>query len=640
MLTTNLKKIVDEKWDDCWPVSSLRPIAILDLISYIFFLKKLDDLDLIAKNLSSLESDNYISSREMEDFTWGSFKNKDAQTIHRLFTRQHGIIDLLNEYGNTNYLYSQYFTMPLLLKPSPKLLFTVIQIINLIESYDAATQSAIAEYLLCKLVKEPTEPNFISRLIISISEPVASDFICDVSSGNGDLLVQSAAYINDSHPNNLSFNSHVPTGLKGLESNTSQLRIAAMRMLLHGIKTPDLQIINFRELRFDEKTTLFISNLLPARMDDYTIPEELIFQQENAEKEINLLNSILENMQSGCRVVVLVPETILKSDLAKIQNIRREIVDNTNLEGVIHLFPNGKSYTAAGILIFNKQESKTTEQVWFCKMGKPKKRRTVNESLKDQDQQKAFFSEELNQVNRVLDSWKNRNEPSRNSFFINAYDIKANNYNLNFNDYKLISTTGSVENSLKNTELESEEDGTLIATKKENPHHFFEEAAPLKEPKRKRKVLPTVLIILLIIIAGGWWYLYNDNENPFSKKATMADSVKTFSNVSVQQKLVPSKTDEGEDRKSREPKEALSPARNFGKPTILDSSQEYTVKSKAWFYFEPDSGKRKTLFLQPRTDIILIPSAEQNGFVYVVYTNKRGQSTRGWISKKDLELVE
>jgi len=99
MLTSNLKQLIGEKWDNCWPVSNLRPIAILDLTGYIYFLKKSDDLDLISKKVSSLKSSHFILSKEIEEFTWCEFKDMDAQAIHDLFARRFGILDLMNEYA-------------------------------------------------------------------------------------------------------------------------------------------------------------------------------------------------------------------------------------------------------------------------------------------------------------------------------------------------------------------------------------------------------------------------------------------------------------------------------------------------------------------------------------------------------------
>ena len=37
---------------------------------------------------------------------------------------------------------------------------------------------------------------------------------------------------------------------------------------------------------------------------------------------------------------------------------------------------------------------------------------------------------------------------------------------------------------------------------------------------------------------------------------------------------------------------------------------------------------------------IVRSAKDQNGFVYVIYINKKGQTTRGWLNKKDLQPVE
>lgn len=645
MLTSNLKKIIDEKWNNCWPVSNLRPVAILDLISYIFFVKKLDDRDLIPKNLSSLNSGHFIYTKEIEEFTWASLKDKDAQAIHDLFTKQFGIIDLMSEYGRSNFLYSQFFKTSLLLKPTPKLLSNVIQIINLIESCDGDTQSAIVEYLLNKAEKAQKEaqfiPQFILRLMISISEPNADDVICDISAGNGSLLINAVEYIENK---NSSFKQDLHSKFKGLESNVSQLRMAAMRMILHDIKEPDLNIASSTNINFTKKPTLFISDLLQKETEGKIITEETAPLPGNVEKEIIFLNEIVKNLQPGSRAVVLVSENLLKNNVPEIRNIRKEIVDNINLEGVIHLFPNSKSFSAAGILIFNKQESETTSQVWFCKMEKPQKRRTVNEKLKNPDTNELPVSEELAEVNMILDNWKNRNGTSnRNSFFIDAYNIKTNNYNLNFNDYKLISTYPEESTIEKINESDLEENDTIVATKKESLHHFFEGAPPLEEPKRRRKMLPAILLILLAIIAGGWLYFnyFKDNKRLYFHNATASDSTKTISKMPVQASTIRQKNEPVQIKKTASSKEIL-PVENKPEDTTAsqDSLQGYTVINKAWFHSEPDSSKRKVFYLQPRQNLILKATAEENGFVYVVYINKKGQSTRGWLDKKDLEPVE
>ena len=644
MLTPQIKKTLDEKWDNCWPVSNLRPVAILDLISFMFFLKKTDDLGLIAKNLPAPQSDHFIATKDVQEFTWTKFKDMGAQVIHQLFCSQNGILDLMKEYGKSNFLYSDFFKAPLIIKPTPKLLLNAIHIDNIFESSDSKTQSEIAEYLLSRAEKVQKEMEFIpahiSHLMISIAEPKESDVILDVSAGYGNVLISATQFV-EKHFGRLPF--HFSSNLKGMESSISKLRITGMRMILHDIKEPDIKVFKENEIDFSQKPTLFISDVFLADVQQNPLSEETSEQKETADKEIILVESILKNLQADGRAIILVSENFLKSNIPEIQRLRKEIVENNNLEGVIHLFPNNKSsFTAAGILIFNKQLSKTTEEVWFAKMDKTKKTRTINETIINPEDNPIA---DLNQVNLILDKWKNRKDPNRNNFYINAYDIKANSYNLNYNDYKLLPAAGNREN---NSPEMTEENELFIATKKENLHHFFEGAAPLQEAKRKRKLFPAIAAVLVLLLAGGWFYFYylKNNKISFFHTSAIADS-SVISKIPVHNSSLQPEVKAVKNKATKEtvasPTKKVIPPQSQAKTLPVakaDSAQGYTVINKAWFHYEPDSTKRKTLFLQPREDLVLIPTAEENGFVYVVYVNKKGQSTHGWIDKKDLEPVE
>ncbi|MGN6541933.1 MAG: HsdM family class I SAM-dependent methyltransferase [Ginsengibacter sp.] len=639
MLTSNLKQLIDEKWDNCWPVSNLRPIAILDLTGYIYFLKKSDDLDLISKKVSCLKSSHFILSKEIEEFTWSEFKDMDAQAIHDLFARQFGILDLMNEYGQSDFLYSRFFRTPLMLKPTSRLLLNVIEIVNLIESCDTATQCEIIEYLLDKAQTTQNDPQFIpqyiSTLMVSISEPRADDVIYDISTGNGSLLIGAVDYIENNHRDS---KQALSKRLKGLESNPSLLRIAGMRMMLHGMNEPDVELLNATQVILTQKPTLFISYLLPAENADHTFAEG---KAPDEQMEIILLNNILKNLEAGSRAIALVSENLLKSFLPEIESTRKELVDNTNLEGVIHLSPRSKSYSAAGILIFNKQESETTSEVWFCKMDKPKKKRTVNETIINPNQNEILLSEELAEAKVLLDQWKKRKEITKqNCFFINVYDIKNNNYNLNFNYYKLISSGVQIDNAVaKNDEVQA--DGkAIVATKKDGLQHFYAGPPPLKKRKRKRKMAAPLLLILILVITAGWSYLYyfKDNKKMTSYGMTDLDSVKTISNLPVQTSKIPPGIKREKTKKKADTKNISHAVNNV--EHLQNGSKRYTVVNKTYFHSAPDSSKRKSFYLQPRQNLVLIPTEEENGFVYVVYINKKGESTHGWLAKKDLEPVD
>lgn len=66
---------------------------------------------------------------------------------------------------------------------------------------------------------------------------------------------------------------------------------------------------------------------------------------------------------------------------------------------------------------------------------------------------------------------------------------------------------------------------------------------------------------------------------------------------------------------------------------------QYMVTSKAYFYNTPDESTRRNAFVVPANNAIVNALDEQNNFVYVVFTNQLGQSSKGWLRKQDLQLL-
>ena len=66
----------------------------------------------------------------------------------------------------------------------------------------------------------------------------------------------------------------------------------------------------------------------------------------------------------------------------------------------------------------------------------------------------------------------------------------------------------------------------------------------------------------------------------------------------------------------------------------------YRVLSKAYFYNSPDEKTRRNAFIVHWNNAILKPVEEKNDFIYIVFTNIWGQTSKGWIRKKDLIEVD
>ena len=67
---------------------------------------------------------------------------------------------------------------------------------------------------------------------------------------------------------------------------------------------------------------------------------------------------------------------------------------------------------------------------------------------------------------------------------------------------------------------------------------------------------------------------------------------------------------------------------------------KYKVVNKAYFHNEPDESTRREAFIIHWNNAVLQPTEERNGFVYVVFTNHLGQTSRGWLRKSDLTEVK
>lgn len=62
----------------------------------------------------------------------------------------------------------------------------------------------------------------------------------------------------------------------------------------------------------------------------------------------------------------------------------------------------------------------------------------------------------------------------------------------------------------------------------------------------------------------------------------------------------------------------------------------YKVTSKANFYNSPDENSMRGTFISGSINKVVEARDEKNGFIFVVYTNDLGYTSKGWLSKQDL----
>lgn len=197
-------------------------------------------------------------------------------------------------------------------------------------------------------------------------------------------------------------------------------------------------------------------------------------------------------------------------------------------------------------------------------------------------------------------------------------------------------------------------------------HTTNKEAPSAAAKKGVSAVAFTVLVLLTIGLAAFSAYNLIKNNRPqtsaqhadvnFTDTAAAANEppiqpvIEKKENSSKNKAVQPSPVDSADDSKENTEQKITQPATEKetasrdseqAKPAPAEvpasTQHQYMVISKAYFYSAPDENNRRNAFVVPSNNAILAALNEQNGFVYVQFTNQLGQSTTGWLRKKDLQ---
>ncbi len=644
MLTSELQKEIDEKWEACWPISLLKPVAILDLISYLFFINKISENHVISEETANKPHRGLFHSKEGGVET-AAFSEPEAGGMHALFTSEKGSIDLIRNYARS-LAFGAFVKGSLLVTPTQKLLANAVAILKIIEEAEEDKKGAIFEYLLGK--KELSGPNgqaylteYLVNLIVSIVKPNDRDFILDASAGNGSLLVASAKYIASK---NFKLNSPDSRRLTGLESDLTSLRITGMNMILHGINNPELKVLDtFSGLGFlnIEKPTVIVANLIFSGDETRMIVQGASIK-ETARKEILYLNFIIKNANAGTRIVAIVPDAVLYNNAAEFLATRQEIMDRFKVEAVISL--NDKTipqFFGSSMLVFSKETPAIGGKVWFYKMehctGLAKDENVASGSNAQNDREEILKQTgELEDIlNHFRDDDDGKKIESPDSFYIDARDIMAKNYSLSYSEYSLFVDQ---QNAIDLSETTSSEKKVAIANLRNQIQ--FPAAELLPEPKKsyRKKIIFIACLSLLVLGTGfgAYWFLYLKKDFLTLKKNDITPvAIINSSQPDTTSIVVPHATSD----LKPDTVSLIGKSSAVKTPDVVRKNKEqYTVVSdRAYFYNAPDTSTRRAVYINNLVHAVLTPEREKNAFIYVVYINKRGESTRGWLNKNDLK---
>lgn len=392
MVTGELKSQIDQIWNAFWSGGVSNPLSVIEQITYLLFIKRLDELQTAEENKaritgSPMERTIFPDGEDKEgnayaDLRWQNFKNLESRAMMDIVDNR--VFPFLRELAEQGSSYGRHMKDARLGFSSASLLDKVVQLIDKIEMDDRDTKGDLYEYMLGKIASAGQNgqfrtPRHIIQLMVELSAPTPDDVICDPASGTCGFLVAAGEYLRDHH-RNLFFNEnsrhHFHNNMfHGFDFDPTMLRIGAMNMILHGVEQAD---VTYRDSLAEdhasdaETYSLILANPpFAGSLDDDTIAGDLQKIVKTRKTELLFIALFLRLLKVGGRAAVIVPDGVLFGSSKAHKEIRRMLVEDHKLDAIIKL-PSGVFKPYAGvstaILIFTKTNLGGTDHVWFYDM--------------------------------------------------------------------------------------------------------------------------------------------------------------------------------------------------------------------------------------------------------------------------------
>lgn len=452
MITGELKSQVDNVWNAFWTGGIANPLEVIEQITYLLFIKRLDDLHTAEEkkaNILKKEIANPIFNSEQQNLRWSRFKNEEAKQMYETVSLE--VFPFIRRFRGDDTTYSDFMKDARLSIPTPALLSKVVDLIDEIPMHDRDTKGDVYEYMLGKIATAGQNgqfrtPRHIIRMMVEMSAPKPTDIVCDPACGTAGFLVTTSEYLHDTHREIFAdpkLTAHFYNKLfNGFDFDNTMLRIGSMNMMLHGVDNPN---IRYKDSLAEEHTgdeevyTLILANPPFAGSLDYeSTAKDLLRVVKTKKTELLFLALFMRLLKTGGRAAVIVPDGVLFGSSTAHKALRKMLVEDQKLDAIISM-PSGVFKPYAGvstaILLFTKTNSGGTENVWFYDM------KADGLSLDDKRTPLDASKHENNNIPDILARWRNlEGERARartdQSFFVPKAELAAKGYDLSINRYK------------------------------------------------------------------------------------------------------------------------------------------------------------------------------------------------------------
>ena len=465
---SEIKLKADKLWEIFELEGILESLKVIEQITYLLFLRILD-AESMQPNLSVKEnfSDRSFFDSDSQHLRWSNLTSLSASELFTVLQRDAPEY-IYDQCSNQSEIFKYFTDIQIRIQDPEKLQIAV----NLIDDVTATSDFKLRyfyEYILTKrkpngeLGRFPTPRNII-KLLVEILNPQQNEIICDPSCGTGGFLIGVLAHLTKIESNiigvpEMSFKYHKTSKLLeesfdksnlqeflnnclfGVEQDTNMVRIATMNLMLLGTDLPNLfQEDSLREELYDVLPypqenifdVMFAFPALPEVIDHEIVNPKLFNQYRTKNPNLLYLGLMLDMLKNNGRAALILPTDILSETGRSFRAIRKQLVEENSVLGILSLGDSVKSTKNKELSILIFQKGGQSKDIYFYDLSR---------DIENAGNLGMHLSDELH---RCLRSWQTKDQNQHQhldrgarSFFVNLADIIDSNYSLSFNRYKI-----------------------------------------------------------------------------------------------------------------------------------------------------------------------------------------------------------
>lgn len=417
MLQNNreLKSKIDQLWNKFWAGGISNPLTAIEQITYLLFMKRMDELDAKrAADAAWLEQPyasrfdgqwippEYRSHDKPEQFAvdrrslrWSEWEHMQAEEM--LAHVQTRVFPFLKDLNGAESRFTHHMKNAVFIIPKPSLLVEAVKTIDEIfavmekDSADNGQafqdiQGDVYEMLLAEIATAGKNgqfrtPRHIIKLMADLTQPQLGQQIADPACGTGGFLLGAYQYIvtqlarragaKGLEPDEDGFirtsvaaalsedaRTVLQQSLHGYDIDATMVRLGLMNLMMHGIDEPDIDYTDTLSKAYNQEAAydLVLANPpFTGSIDKGDINEAL--HLKTTKTELLFVENIYRLLKKGGSACVIVPQGVLSSSSGAFKELRQLLVDRCELKAVITM-PSGvfKPYAgvATAILLFTK----------------------------------------------------------------------------------------------------------------------------------------------------------------------------------------------------------------------------------------------------------------------------------------------